>query len=302
MKIPEIEIPITEILVEKNVRLFMKREDLIHHEISGNKFWKLFYNVRNYLKENTENSFIITFGGAYSNHISAVAALGKDSGIPNLGIIRGEELQQKWSENPTLKNAHDKGMEFRFVSREVYCNKISLTEMLQKEFPTALIIPEGGTNNLAVEGIKHILNEQTKSFDYLCTAVGTGGTVAGISKFAEKHQKILGLKIVADDSLKNTVFNLSEKENFKLIDAHFGGYGKIIDENIRFINSFSERYGILLDPVYTGKMMQKIFELIDQNVFPENSSILCFHTGGLQGISGANELLKKQNRELINLI
>ena len=193
-------------------------------------------------------------------------------------------------------------MEFRFVTREAYRNKESLTQILQKEFPEALIIPEGGTNDRAVEGIQYMLNSETKSFDYLCTAVGTGGTVAGISKFAEENQQVLGFKVVDDDSLYNRVVELSKRNNCKLIEAHDGGYGKISDENIRFINVFKEKYGIQLDPIYTGKMMRKIFELIDNNYFPDGSKILAFHTGGLQGIFGANERLKKQNRPLINFL
>ena len=302
MKIPEISIPIIEIPLEKNIRLFLKREDLIHPHISGNKYWKLFYNINSYLEPKPENPFIITFGGAFSNHIAATAALGKKFQLKVLGIIRGEELQNKFQENPTLKLAHENGMEFRFVTREAYRNKESLTQILQKEFPEALIIPEGGTNDRAVEGIQYMLNSETKSFDYLCTAVGTGGTVAGISKFAEENQQVLGFKVVDDDSLYNRVVELSKRNNCKLIEAHDGGYGKISDENIRFINDFKEKYGIQLDPIYTGKMMRKIFELIDNNYFPDGSKILAFHTGGLQGIFGANERLKKQNRPLIDFL
>ena len=301
MKIPNISIPITEIPLQKNIQLFLKREDLIHAHISGNKYWKFFYNINSYLYQNPENPFIITFGGAFSNHIAAVAALGKEYQLKTLGIIRGEEIQDKWEENPTLQLAHHNGMDFLFVTREEYRDKDALTQTLQNEFPDALIIPEGGTNEHAVEGIQFMLTEETKSFDYLCTAVGTGGTIAGISKFAEEHQKVLGFKVVDDHSLYNKVLELSTRNNFELIEAHEGKYGKITDENIRFINNFRQNYGIQLDPIYTGKMMNKLFEMIEENYFPTGSTILAFHTGGLQGISGANELLKKQNRALIDI-
>lgn len=301
MKIPAIAIPITQIPLQKNIQLFLKREDLIHPKISGNKYWKLFYNINSYLDRNLANPFVITFGGAFSNHIAATAALGKEFQLKTLGIIRGEELQNKWQENPTLKLAHENGMNFQFVSREEYRNKDSLSQILQKEFPEALIIPEGGTNEQAVEGIQFMLNSDTKSFDYLCTAVGTGGTIAGISKFAEENQQVLGFKVVDDDSLYNKVLGFSKRNNFELLEVHDGGYGKISDENIRFINNFKEKQGIQLDPIYTGKMMKKIFEMIEDNYFPEGSKIIAFHTGGLQGIVGANEMLKKENRELINL-
>jgi len=299
LSIPSEPVPIQEIPVNKNVRLFIKREDLVHSEISGNKYWKLFYNVNAYVSKNSEQPYIITFGGAFSNHIAAVAAVGEMAGIPTLGIIRGEELQDKWRDNPTLYFAFKKGMNLKFVTREEYRNKEKLSEFLQQEFPDALIIPEGGTNDEAVAGVKMMLNNETKDFDYLCTAVGTGGTVAGISRFCEDDQKVIGFKVVDDSSLENKIAELTLQNNFNLIDSCWGGYGKINDENIRFINDFKEKYGIPLEPIYTGKMMQKVVDLIDEEYFPENSKILCFHTGGLQGIEGANLLLKRQNRNLI---
>lgn len=301
MIFPETHIPITEIpLQNSDVRLFIKREDLIHPEISGNKYWKLFYNINRYMAQKPANPRLITFGGAFSNHIAAVSALGYREGIPTVGIIRGDELANKWQHNPTLSFAAAKGMMFCFVSREQYRRKEELGEIMLQQYPEALIIPEGGTNKLAVDGIRHMLNEQTKSFDYLCCAVGTGGTLAGISKFAEAEQNILGFKIVNDDSLQQSVLALSGRNNFSLINEINGRYGKITDENIRFINVFAEKYGIQLDPVYTGKMMQGIFALIEADFFPKESKILSFHTGGLQGISGANKMLAAKGRKLIN--
>jgi 1-aminocyclopropane-1-carboxylate deaminase/D-cysteine desulfhydrase-like pyridoxal-dependent ACC family enzyme len=299
LQLPTQKIPIQEIPINKNIKLFIKREDLIHPHISGNKYWKLFFNINNYLEKNPEKPYVITFGGAFSNHISAVSAVGNLAGIPTLGIIRGEELKDKWRDNPTLLFAKRNGMNLQFVTREEYRHKEKLTDFLQNEFPDALIIPEGGTNEEALAGVKMMLNDDTKDFDYLCTAVGTGGTIAGISKYCEDNQKVMGFKAVDDDSLENKILELTLKQNFNLINSCFGGYGKIKDENIRFINDFKEKYGIPLEPIYTGKMMQRVFELIDEDYFPEDSKILCFHTGGLQGIEGANLLLEKQNRNLI---
>jgi 1-aminocyclopropane-1-carboxylate deaminase len=296
---PANPIPIIEIPINKTCRLFIKREDLIHPEISGNKFWKLFYNVNNYLERKPANPNIITFGGAFSNHIASIAALGKELKIKTLGIIRGDETEKTWQENPTLKTADENGMSFRFVSRTDYRNKENLAENLQIEFPEALIIPEGGTNPSAVEGVKFMLNDKTKQFDYLCCAVGTGGTLSGISKFAEDDQKILGFKVVKDNSLNKKILNLSGRKNFELIDASDGGYGKISDENVQFINDFYKKYNIPLEPIYTGKMFRKIFALIDANYFPENSKILAFHTGGLQAIAGANIKLKKRGKKIL---
>lgn len=299
LQLPTETIPIQEIPINKKVKLFIKREDFIHPQISGNKYWKLFYNINNYLETLPGNPLIITFGGAYSNHISAVSATGNLFGIKTLGIIRGEELEKKWRDNPTLLFAKRNGMNLKFVTREEYRHKEKLTEFLQHEFPEALIIPEGGTNKHAVKGVKMMLNNDTKDFDYLCTAVGTGGTLAGISEFCEDNQKVIGFKVVEDSSLESKISELTSKRNFHLTDAAFGGYGKINDENIRFINDFKAEFNIPLEPVYTGKMMQKVFEMIDADYFPEGSKILCFHTGGLQGIEGANLLLEKQNRNLI---
>lgn len=299
LQFPLKKTPIQEIIIKKNLQLFIKREDLIHPQISGNKYWKLFYNLNVYLEKKVENPMIITFGGAFSNHISAVSYAGKLSSIKTLGIIRGEELQNKWQQNPTLCFAFENGMDFRFVTREEYRNKELLAENLRKEFPNSILIPEGGTNKDAVDGVKMMLNDDTKDFDYLCTAVGTGGTIAGISKYCEGNQKVIGFKVVNDSSLEETILNLTSKRNFILKDASFGGYGKISDENVCFINKFKKEYNIPLEPIYTGKMMQQIFEMIANNEFPEGSKILCFHTGGLQGLEGANLLLKKQNRPLI---
>lgn len=301
MKLLEHKIPIVEIPIESKVRLFIKREDLTHPEISGNKYWKMFYNVKKYLEKEVSERKIITFGGAFSNHIAAAAALGNEFGIETLGIIRGNELEDSWQENPTLFSAHQNGMSFRFVTRETYRYKERLMAELQEEFPESLVVPEGGTNENAVEGIQYMLTDETNDFDYICSAVGTGGTVSGLSKFAQPHQKVIGFKAVKDNSLENRIKNLSKKDNFTLVDASDGGFGKITDENVRFINEFYQYFGIVLEPVYTGKMLRKIFEMIADDYFPANSKILAFHTGGLQGIVGANEMLKKKNRNLILL-
>ncbi|WP_313269670.1 1-aminocyclopropane-1-carboxylate deaminase/D-cysteine desulfhydrase [Epilithonimonas vandammei] len=300
LQIPEYKIPIVEIKTDFDIQIFIKREDLIHPKISGNKFWKLFYNVNQYLESHPENPLLITFGGAFSNHIASVSAFGKEFGIPTIGIIRGNELENNWQNNPTLSEASKNGMQLFFVSREDYQNKEKLTQKFIEKYPNSLIIPEGGSNEMAVEGVRYMLGNDTKDFDYLCTAVGTGGTIAGISRFAEDHQKVIGIKAVKDNSLEKTIQEWSRRNNFELIDADEGRYGKITDENIRFINWFYKEYEIPLDPIYTGKMMQKIFDLAEKDFFPKGSKILAFHTGGLQGIKGANQFLKSKNRPLID--
>lgn len=296
LQIPEHKIPVVEIKTDFDVQIFIKREDLIHPKISGNKFWKLFFNVNQYLESKPENPLLISFGGAFSNHIASVSAFGKEFDIPTIGIIRGNELENNWQDNPTLSEASKNGMQFFFVSREDYQDKGKLTREFSENYPNALIIPEGGSNEMAVEGVQYILGNDTKDFDYLCSAVGTGGTIAGISRFAQASQKVLGVKVVKDDSLQKTISEWSGRSNFELIDAAENRYGKISDENIRFINWFHQEYQIPLDPIYTGKMMQKIFDLAEKGFFSKGSKILTFHTGGLQGIKGANQFLKSKGR------
>lgn len=291
--------PIIQLADINGVSVSIKREDLIHQEVSGNKFWKLFFNLEEYLTSTPKNPLVITFGGAFSNHIAATAALGKLLNIKTLGIIRGEELANEWQQNPTLAKAAANGMEFKFISRTRYRDKENFANEIENKFPDALIIPEGGTNENAVEGIRFMVDERTKHFDYLCCPVGTGGTVAGISKFAAKGQKVLGFKVVNDDSLFEKVFALSGSRNFELIEAADGGYGKIKDETVDLVNDYYAKYEIPLEPIYTGKMMRKLLEMIDEGYFEKGTKILAFHTGGLQGIDGANNLLKQTGRKTI---
>ncbi|WP_407478221.1 1-aminocyclopropane-1-carboxylate deaminase/D-cysteine desulfhydrase [Elizabethkingia meningoseptica] len=300
LEFPKLEIPIQKITTG-DVEIFLKREDLIHPEISGNKYWKLYFNVNNYLEGPGKNPLVITFGGAFSNHIASVAAFGRIFNIPTMGIIRGEELEDHFFENYTLKRAFENGMRFRFVNRADYREKELLMAELQKEFSEALIIPEGGSNLQAVEGVKFMLTEQTKDFDYLCTAVGTGGSIAGISRYAVEKQNVIGFTVVKDNGLKQKITELNGNSNFNLVDADFGGYGKISDDVVRFINNFWQEYNIPLDPVYTGKMMMKLFQIKEEGYFPKGSKVMAFHTGGLQGIEGANQLLKNKNRNTIDI-
>ena len=273
----------------------MKREDLIHPFVSGNKFRKLKYNL---LQAKTENqSTLLTFGGAYSNHIAAVAYAGKEKGFQTIGIIRGDELGDKIESNPTLKFAQECGMQFEFVSREDYRLKTdsAFLEQLENKFGSFYLIPEGGTNALAIKGCEEILTQEDGIFDYVACAIGTGGTISGIINSALPHQKILGFPALKGDFLQDEIRNFVQNENWELItEYHFGGYAKVNDELIAFINWFFEQTQIPLDPVYTGKMVFGVFDLINKNYFPENSKILLIHTGGLQGIQGMNLKLKQK--------
>lgn len=280
-----------------NIVLAIKREDLIHPFVSGNKFRKLKYNL---LQAKTENkTTVLTFGGAFSNHIAAVAFAGKEQGFKTIGIIRGDELLDKMDENPTLKFAQENGMEFEFVSREEYRLKseTSFIEQLKQKFGDFYLIPEGGTNELAVKGCEEILTEEDSVFNYVCCAVGTGGTISGLINSALPHQKILGFPALKGDFLKDEIRIFAKKDNWNLIsDYHFGGYGKVNLELIEFINAFFEKNKVPLDPIYTGKMVFGVMDLINKNYFPEHSKILLIHTGGLQGIDGMN--LKLQQKKL----
>jgi 1-aminocyclopropane-1-carboxylate deaminase len=280
------------------ISLFIKREDLIHPFVSGNKFRKLKYNLLQAKAENQEK--LLTFGGAFSNHIAAVAFAGKENGFRTIGIIRGEELADKIAENPTLQFAQNCGMQLEFVTREAYRDKseVAFLDNLKQKNGCFYTIPEGGTNELAVKGCEEILTEDDSQFEYVCTCVGTGGTIAGLINSALPHQKVLGFPALKGDFLQNEIrIFAKENLNWELItDYHFGGYGKVNQELITFINSFYKENGIPLDPIYTGKLVFGVMDLIAKNYFPKNSKILLLHTGGLQGISGMN--LKLKNKHL----
>lgn len=282
------------------VELYLKREDKIHPFISGNKYRKLKYNLIE--SQNKKHDTLLTFGGAYSNHIAAAASAGKESGFKTIGVIRGEELADKISENPTLSFAQNCGMKFKFISREVYRTKTtsSFINTLKNELGNFYMIPEGGTNELAVKGCEEIFIEEDKTFDIICCPVGTGGTISGLINASEPHQKILGFPALKGDFLQKEIGKFKAKSNWELVtDYHFGGYAKINSTLVEFINRFKQEYNIPLDPIYTGKMMFGIFDLIKKGYFKKGAKILAIHTGGLQGIDGMNIKLKQKNLPLI---
>ncbi|WP_291102749.1 MULTISPECIES: 1-aminocyclopropane-1-carboxylate deaminase/D-cysteine desulfhydrase [unclassified Flavobacterium] len=284
-----------------SISLHIKREDLIHPIVSGNKFRKLKYNLIQAKAENKET--LLTFGGAFSNHIAAVAFAGKEQGFKTIGIIRGNELREKILENPTLQFAQDCGMQFEFVSREEYRHKTeaSFLEKLKHEFGDFYLVPEGGTNELAIKGCEEILTKEDAQFDFVCCAVGTGGTISGIINSILAHQKVLGFPALKGDFLNNEIRNFARNENWELItDYHFGGYGKVNPELIAFINQFYVDNKVPLDPIYTAKMVFGVMDLIQKNYFPENSKILLIHTGGIQGIAGMNLKLKSKKLPIID--
>ena len=283
-----------DIALPGNIKLTIKREDLLHPYISGNKFRKLKYNIIEAQRQEVKT--LLTFGGAYSNHISATAAAAKEYGFEIIGVIRGDELGDKIVDNPTLVFAEACGMRFKFVSREDYRQKEepAFLEKLRNEFGNFYLIPEGGTNVFAVKGCEEILTEDDAEFTHIACAVGTGGTISGLINSVKSHQAVLGFPVLKAD-LSDDISKFAKRQNWELLNEyHFGGYAKVNEQLIAFINNFSKQTGILLDPVYTGKAVFGVIDLAGKDYFPENSNILFIHTGGLQGISGMNkELLRK---------
>lgn len=287
-------------LPNSNCNLFIKREDLIHPFVSGNKFRKLKYNLLQAKEE--KQHCLLTFGGAYSNHIAAVAAAGKEYGFKTIGVIRGEELNIEDEKNPTLKFAKDCGMQLDFISREAYRKKSEpiFLEELKLKWGDFYLIPEGGTNDLAIKGCEEILNEEDSYFDFICCPVGTGGTISGLINSAKSHQKILGFPALKGDFLKEEICKFVTNQNWELLSQfHFGGYAKTTPELIDFLNTFFKQTGILLDPIYTGKMVFGVIDLIKKNYFPKDANVLMIHTGGLQGIEGMNMKLQKLHSTLL---
>ncbi|WP_299128293.1 pyridoxal-phosphate dependent enzyme [uncultured Winogradskyella sp.] len=282
--------------------MYLKREDLIHPVVSGNKFRKLKYNILN--AKSLSKTTLLTFGGAYSNHIAATAYAGNKSGFNTIGIIRGDELEDKVVSNPTLKFAKSMGMRLEFIDRGTYRMKYNadFIEKLKASYGDFYLIPEGGTNTLAVKGCEEIITNDDKKFNYICCCVGTGGTIAGIINSSKSHQKIIGFPALKGDFLRQDILKFATNDNWDLIrDYNFGGYGKIKPELISFINEFKAKYMIPLDPIYTGKMMYGLIDMIGKGYFPRESKLLAIHTGGLQGISGMNFVLKRKNLPLINI-
>ena len=302
MHIPnqEIQIPL---LKNNNITLYIKREDTVHPYISGNKYRKLKYNLLE--ARSLGHTKLLTFGGAYSNHITATAYAGKKEGLTTIGVIRGEELQENWKDNPTLQFANKQGMEFHFVSRESYRQKetTKFKGNLEEKFGRFYHLPEGGANHLAVKGCEEILTQEDEYFNFICCPVGTGGTLAGLINAKTNRQKVLGFPALKGDFLKNDIRSfVSDKGNWDLVmDYHFGGYAKVNGALIQFINAFKKETGIPLDPVYTGKMVYGIIAMVKADRFPKGSKILAIHTGGLQGIQGMNRKLKKKNLPMINV-
>jgi 1-aminocyclopropane-1-carboxylate deaminase len=273
----------SKFLDDHGVELWLKRDDLIHTEISGNKWRKLKYNIQ----EATNRGYhkLLTFGGAYSNHIAATAAVGKLLGIQTIGVIRGDE----GFENKTLSEAKLNGMHMHFVSRAGYKLKTtaSFQHKLEEHFGEFYLIPEGGASELGVQGCEEILQEVNLQFDAIAVSAGTGTTASGICRQLKNE------KLIVFPALKGGSFILEEMEQYcdstqlakvqLQLEYHFGGYGKTKPEQLAFMSQFFKEYKVELDKIYTSKMMFGLFDLIQKSAFKRGDKILAIHTGGLQG-------------------
>ncbi|MBL7850496.1 MAG: pyridoxal-phosphate dependent enzyme [Cyclobacteriaceae bacterium] len=276
-----------DFLEAAGVRLLVRREDRNHPQVSGNKWWKLKHNLLR--AQALGHDTLLTVGGAYSNHIYAVAAAAHALGWKSIGIIRGEET---WPLNPTLQFAIDHGMTLEYVSRSDYREKATadFLSRMQSQFGKFYFLPEGGTNELAVQGC-HEWGErliQETEFDILCLPVGTGGTMAGILQALREDQQAIGFSV-----LKNGTF-LREEVEGKLISVvkaswrietrfDFGGYAKATEALWKFMDAQERLNRLPLDPMYTGKTLYGVFELIRSGEIPRATTVLMIHTGGLQG-------------------
>ena len=285
----------------KDHLITFKREDLLNKDISGNKFRKLKYNIAHAKEESY--SGLLTFGGAFSNHLAAVATAGKRYGFKTIGIVRGEEWKEKMEQSRTLLFCKEQEMECYFVSREDYRLKEKgiLVKELISGLKTIYMIPEGGTNSLAVKGCKEILTDGDANFDVVCCCVGTGGTIAGLIESAQSHQTVMGFAALKHKALATDIGQFTLKTNWILNhDYTFGGYAKVSNDLIAFMNDFYQQYEIPLDPIYTGKMVFGIFDLIKNKKWQWGKKILIIHSGGLQGIQGMNSQLQKKGYPTIH--
>lgn len=282
--------PIQEIkasfLTEAGIRLLVKREDLNHPEVSGNKWWKLKYNLEQAIEEGQDT--LLTFGGAYSNHLYALAASASELGMKSIGIVRGEETLPL---NPTLRFVKSRGMEIHFVSREAYREKqeSNFLHELQEKFGRFYMLPEGGTNALAVKGCKEFSMQlvEEAEFDTLCLPVGTGGTMAGMVAGLKPHQQAIGISVLKHGEFLNEEVKrwlTGSESNWRIETGFaFGGYARSNRELLDFIRMHREQHNLPLEHVYTAKTLYGIYELIRQGKIRRSSVVMMVHTGGLQG-------------------
>ena len=277
----------------RNIRLLLLRDDLTHPALPGNKWRKLKYNLLEARRQGHDT--LLTFGGAFSNHLAAVAAAGRLYGLRTIGVVRGEPQPAL---NPTLARAAADGMQLRYLDRTAYRHKHEpalLADLLRATGP-AYVLPEGGTNALALPGCAELITElraQT-AFDYVCVACGTGGTLAGLLTGLDGAQQAVGVAALKNGAFLHTDIDALTQaavgktfDNWSLqTEYHLGGYAAFSAELLAFIHQFQHRHGVLLDPIYTGKLLFAVLDLLEKDFFAPGSTVVAVHTGGLQGWPG----------------
>jgi 1-aminocyclopropane-1-carboxylate deaminase len=267
------------------LELWIKRDDLLHPIISGNKWRKLKYCLNHALSLNAD--CIVSMGGAYSNHCHALAFAGKALGLKTVAYIRGEPPAIF---NSTLRDLQDWGMELRFVSREAYrqLRQYKQHDSLPDLQAGQYWLPEGGASELALQGLGEIIDEIELDFDYLATACGTGTTLAGLINQAPATSQLLGVAAIKNGGyLIDEIQQLANRpaDNWQLLlNYHHGGFAKSSPELLAFIEQFQQQHGIALEPIYTGKLLFAVYDLMRQAYFAKGQRLVVLHTGGLQGI------------------
>ncbi len=287
--------------VGESVELYVKREDLIHPEFGGNKWRKLKYNLEAYKAGGYGH--LVTYGGPFSNHIASTASACHYHNIPCTGIIRGSYIDET---NPTLLKAKANGMQLMHVAKCDYKNKEEAAEIndIIASLDNPLVIPDGGNNKLALKGAAEVIEEvrdQNLEPDYIILSGGTGTTASGIIS-ATQTEKVLVMNALKNFGLTEAIEKNLEfpKDNWTVNnDYHFGRFAKVTQELVDFINEFYKAYGLVLDPLYNGKAMYGLFDLIHKNYFPEGSKILYVYTGGLQGVTAYNYRCKSEEMLVI---
>lgn len=297
--IQQLTIPVFE---KQGIELWIKREDQIHPFISGNKWRKLKYNLSR--AKQLGKTTLLTFGGAYSNHLYATAAAAEEFGFSSIGLVRGEPTEIL---NPTLRFVREKGMQLYYLTRADYRQKETVIAKMGLDRKEIFILPEGGSNEWAIPGCAEIGKEISTQFpalpDYICICCGTGGTAAGLICGMKGAAEVLAFSVLKGDfhqpiieefikayQIKTQESSLAKLQNWKVnTDYHFGGYARFDSELIDFINRYKDTYDLPLDPIYTGKMFFALEDLAHKQYFKKGTKILAIHTGGLQGIAGFNQ-------------
>ncbi len=284
--------------VDDAIEVYLKREDLLHKTISGNKWRKLKYNLLQ--AEKDDQNTLLTFGGAYSNHIHATSGAGKIFGFKTIGVIRGEEHLPL---NSTLASAINNGMEIHYVDRTSYREKREeyFIDKMYDKFGEFYLVPEGGTNNLAVKGCTEIIDDIDIEFDYVFSGCGTGGTFSGLVCGLDGKKKAFGVSALKGaDFLNNEIngyiknYSGNDYNNWELkLDYHFGGFAKIKKDLIEYMHEFEKENNILLEYIYTSKMIFAIYDMIKNGELKKGSRVIALHTGGLQGREGMEKYIDK---------